>query len=204
MLPQQRLRLRPREVPQPQRGGLDVERAAPGDHRLLRCRPDAVVPHVAHPAEHDALGKRDRPQVVARAQLAEHRHQGVAHQRVDLVEEENQRAGIGLRPANEDLPQGGVGPGTRQDVGPYRVHEVVAQRQAGARRQLVEDRPHRPGRVLAPGLAGLDVRVHAPVVPDLAGVQQILERQQDGGLPGLPRRVEDEVALVPNEPEYVV
>jgi len=45
---------------------------------------DAVVSHVA---QDDALGKALRALDVSCPELAQHRQQGVAHQRVDLVDE---------------------------------------------------------------------------------------------------------------------
>ena len=53
----------------------------------------------------------------------------------------------------------------------------------------------------AGGLSGLDVDVGAAVVARAAAVHEVAEREQGRGLPGLARRVQDEVALVLDERE---
>ena len=91
VLGQQRLGLRAREVSEPQRLGADVEGAPASDDRILGGRPDAVVAHVAHPAQDDGLRKPGRAFRVTRPKLAQHGEQGVADQRVDLVDHEHER-----------------------------------------------------------------------------------------------------------------
>ena len=59
---------------------------------------NAVVAHVAHPAQDDALGKAGRALGVAGPQLPQHRDQGVADQGVDFVEQQHQRPVAGLAP----------------------------------------------------------------------------------------------------------
>ena len=51
VLRQQGPRLPGAEIAQPQRFGLDVEGAAPGDHRILGGRLDPVVAHIPHSAQ---------------------------------------------------------------------------------------------------------------------------------------------------------
>ena len=55
VLREQRSHVGLREVAEAQRLGPDVEYAAAGDRRVLGAGMDAVVAHVAHPAQHDAL-----------------------------------------------------------------------------------------------------------------------------------------------------
>ena len=78
------------EVAQAQEFRRDVKRAAAGDH-LAGAGLDAVVPDVADAAEHDAVREAPGPLLVAGAQLAQHGEQGVAHQRIDLVDQRHQR-----------------------------------------------------------------------------------------------------------------
>ena len=73
MLHQQGLDLGLREVAQPVRLGLDVERAAIGDNRVLGAGSDPVVAHIAYSAKDHALRKAVRPFRVAGADLSEHR-----------------------------------------------------------------------------------------------------------------------------------
>ena len=64
----------------------------------------AVVAHVADPAQDQALRKALRAIHVAGAQLAQHRNERVAHQRVDLVDEKNERTGGRWRPSEREIP----------------------------------------------------------------------------------------------------
>jgi hypothetical protein len=129
---------------------LDVEGAAAGDDGLLGARMDAVVAHVPHAAEHNALREAIRARVIPCSQLAQHRQQGIAHESIDLVDEQDQRSRIRLRQPADDFLQRTVGSRPLQDVGPDPVHEVVLERQPGTRGELAEDRAHRPLDVFAP------------------------------------------------------
>ena len=51
-------------------------------------------------------------------------------------------------------------------------------------------------RVFAHRLGRVDVQVHATVVARAAGLEQVPQREQDGGLARLARRVQHEVALL--------
>ena len=203
VLPEQRQDLLSCEVAQTQRARLDVEGTASGDDLLLRARVDAIVTHVAHAAEHHALGKAFGAAYVPRAQLAQHRQEGVAHQRVDLVDEQHQRPRIRLGPATQHLAQGASRSRSRQNARPYFLEEIVTQRRTRPGRQLIQDGAHRLLHVFAGGLPGLDVRVHAAIVALGAAVEQIPQRQKSGGLARLARRVEDEVPLVADEAEHI-
>ena len=55
VLGEQRAHFGLREVAEAQGSGLDVERAATGDHGTLRGGLDPIVADVSHPAEHDAV-----------------------------------------------------------------------------------------------------------------------------------------------------
>ena len=105
VLRQQRPHLLLREVAQSQRLGLDVEGAAAEHHAVLGGRVDAAVAHVTHPAQDDAVREGGRTLVVAAAQLPQHRQQGVAHQRVDLVDQQHQRLAVGSGPATQRQAQ---------------------------------------------------------------------------------------------------
>ena len=88
-----------REIAEAEGLGLDVEGAAT-QHDLPRRRADAVVAHVAYTTQDDALREAPGPVAVPAAQLPEHRDQGVAHERVDLVDE--QPKGFGSAAAHSD------------------------------------------------------------------------------------------------------
>ena len=65
----------------------------------LRSGVHPIVPHVAHPAQHDAVRETPRSHVVARPQLAEHREQRVAGQGIDFVDEEHHRLPVATGPS---------------------------------------------------------------------------------------------------------
>ena len=96
----------------------------------LRARMDAVVAHVAHPAQDDALREVLRPIVIAHPELPEHRDQRIADQRVDLVDQQYERSGVGLRPRRQEPVQPIQRPGRLQDDGPQLLERIVAQGQA--------------------------------------------------------------------------
>ena len=127
VLGEQRAHVGLREVAQAQRFGLDVERAAAHDDRVLGAGVDAVVADVTHAAQHDALRKAGGTPVVAGPQLAEHGDQRVADQSVDLVDQQHYRFRLRLAPARQRLRQGAGAEG-RQDVGKDVVQELVAHR----------------------------------------------------------------------------
>ena len=191
VLRQQRARLRRGEVAQAHRLGGDVERAAAG-HRLAGTGADAVVAQVPHPAQHDALREAGGTLLVAGAELAQHRQQGVAHQRVDLIHQQHQRRGIGQAPLDQQLLQRGVGARLLQDAGPDAARKVIAQ-QSGARGHAAEDGAHGARGIVARYLAHLDVDLHAAVVPGRAAVEQLAQRDQRRGLAALARRAQHEV-----------
>ena len=114
------------EVPDAQRFGPDVERAAAGDDRVLRARMDAVVAHVAHSAQHHALRETPGTPVIAGPQLPEYGDQRVPDQGIDLVDQQHQGSRVGVAPARQRLAEGTAAEG-RQDVGPGCIQEFVAQ-----------------------------------------------------------------------------
>ena len=91
-----------------------------------------------------------------------------------------------------------MGAGPREYVGPHAVQELVPQG-VRPRGESAQNGSHGVLHVLACCLRWLDVHVHASVLTDRATVQQILEREQDGGLASLPGRMQHEVPLVPHE-----
>ena len=193
-----------REVAQAQRFGLDVEGAAAQHHPVLGGRVDAVVAHVTHPAQDDAVRVARRAVDVAGAQLPQHRQQGVAHQRVDLVDQQHQRLAVGSGPATQRQVQCATWSGAVQSLAADTLQRVVAQRQARPERELGQYGAHGFRHVLAHRLARLDVGVHAAEVALRAVVQQIPQRQQRRGLAGLSRRMQHEVLLVPDQTEHRV
>ena len=203
VLVEQRRDFGAREVPETQRLRLDVERTPAGDDFPCGARVDAVVPHVTNAAQDNALRKARRAPVVSRPKLSQHRQQRIAHQGIDLVDEQHQGSRIGLRPTAQDLLERAIGSKAVEDVEPDPVHEVVPECEPGPGGQLAEDRAHRPLGVFAPGLSGLDVRVYAAVVTRDTAVQQVLQRQQHGSLACLTRRMQNEVALVADQREHV-
>ena len=202
VLPPEAPRHRPaRSPPDASDFRLDVERAAPGDHRVRRRGMDPVVAHVAHAAQHHALRKAVRTLVVPRPQLPQHRQQRVADQHVDLVDQQHERRRIGLRPARQRLQQHLVRAVLRQQLAIDTLQEPVARRQPRPRRQPAQHRAHRLSDVFAGRLRHLDVDVHAPAA---LGVQPFPQRQQGRRLPRLAGRVQHEVAFVADEPKQLV
>ena len=84
MLMVQSLYFFPAEVAQAKGFGLYIEGTSSGDD--IRVAPvDAVIPDVPHTAEHHRGGSVKRTLVIAPADLAQHRNQGISHQGVYLV-----------------------------------------------------------------------------------------------------------------------
>ena len=80
---------------------------------------------------------------------------------------------------------------------PDPIQKLVAQC-ARPRRQRAQDDLQRPFHIFAHGLGTLDIDVHATVA--ILSVEQVAQSQQGRGLARLPRRVQDEVAFVADEP----
>ena len=155
---------------------------------------DAVVAHVAHAAKHHALRKPPGAPDVAGPELAQHRDQGVADQRVDLVDQQHQGLRVGLAPAGQRGSEGTVAE-SRQDIGPDPVQKPVALEERAVA-HLAENDAHGAPHVFAHRLGRFDVHVHAAVVARAAGLEQVPQREQGGGLARLARRVQHEVALL--------
>ena len=202
VLRHQRPRLRFREVAHANRLRRNVERAAAGDD-LAGARPDAVVADVAHAAQHHALREALGALLVAGAELAQHREQGVADQRVDLVHQQHQRRRVRHAPAGEQPLQCVVRPRLGQNVRPDPVRVVVAQQQR-ALRQVTQNGADAPRRVVPRHLTDLDVHVHAAEIAGFAAVEKVAQGDQGGSLARLPRRVQREVALGPNQVQEFV
>ena len=189
----------PVEIAQPQRLRLDVERAAPGNEVLLGARPNAIVPHVADAAQNHALREPSGTVAVAGAELPQDRDQRVPDQRVDLVDDQDRRRGVMLRPTRENPAEYAVGPDRRIRGFGQRGGLGIAERATQLLGQSVENGAHGLTHVLARRLPRLDVDMDAAVMPGRSAVQQVAQRQKSGGLTRLPRRVQDEVAPPSNQ-----
>ena len=202
VLGQQMLDLGLREVAEPQGLRPDVEGAATGDDGVLTGGANAVVAHVAHAAQNHALGKVTRASRVAGPQLAQHGQQGVAYQRVDLVDQKHQRFRVRPAPAGQGFPERIVRAGVVQHGRPRVVQEPVIEGVARFRSQCAENGAHRRAHVLPRGLADLDVDVHAAEIA--ARVQLVPQRQQRRRLARLAGRVQHEVLPLPHEQQEIV
>ncbi|MCY4637308.1 MAG: hypothetical protein OXG04_22885 [Acidobacteria bacterium] len=149
------------------------------------------------------MGEARGPLVVTGAELPQHGQQGVAHQRVDLVDQQHERPRVGLRPAGEHVDQRAVRALGLQCGAAEAVRGLVTQRDARPAGQFAEHRPHRPRRVLARRLPDLEVRVDAAVVAGGAAVQEVAQRQQGRRLARLPRRMQHEVLLAADEVQHL-
>ena len=165
-----------REVAEPQGLGADVEGTPSGDDRVLGRRLDPIVAHVPDAAQDDALRETPRAFRIAGAELAQHRDQRVADQRVDLVEHEDQRSGARLAPTRQQFAQGVVRAGGVENVGPDLGDESVVERLARASCQGAQDGAYRGADVLSRRLPSLDVDICAPVL--VVGVQRVAQREQ--------------------------
>ena len=139
------------------------------------------------------MGKAAGPHSVAGAQLPQHCKERIAHQRVDLVDQQDKRPFALARPASQRDPERAVSAPLGEHRRPRPRKEVVSQRVAGLFGQLVENGADRRFHVFSGSHRALDVDVDATMAA--LGVQQVAEGEERGGLPGLPGRVEDEVVL---------
>ena len=161
---------------------------------------DAIVAHVPHATQHHTLRKAPGAPDVSRAQLPQHREQGVTHQGVDLIQQKHQRPRVGFGPAPQRFAEGAIGTELGEQIR-YTARKSTARR---PRDQFAQDRPHGPAGVFAARLPGLQVRVHATVLARRAAVQQIPQREQRGCLARLPGRMEYGVTLVADERQHLL
>ena len=158
---------------------------------------DAVVAQVAHAAEDDGLGKLAGPLRIPGAQLAQQRDQGVADQRVHLIQQQHQRPRIGRAPV---LEQGGQHPIRTPPVpgliGPRR-QAVIAQVPMRGGLDRTTDSAHTAGHILARGLGRFKIGIHRTIAP--LAIEVLHQGQQTGGFTGLARGVQEKVFL-PVEP----
>ena len=183
-----------REVGQPQCPGRDVEGNV--------ARVDALA-HVAHAAEDNTVGEALRAVHVARSQLPQHGDQRVAHERVDLVDEEDEGARVGGGPAREEGPERTVRVGGGVQRARDRRDRFVAQGDLRLVLDGVQNVLDRFTHLLPRGLRGLHVDVHAAVVADGSAVQQVAQGEQRRGLAGLAGRVQHEVARLAHQGEHL-
>ena len=121
VLAQQRLHFRPVEIAEPQRRSTDVEPSA------ARTHVTAIVRHLTHPTEHDAVREPVRPFVVAGTQVAEYRQQHVARQGIDLVNQQHQWTRVDFRPAPQSIPECRAWAAGRQHVAHNARQRVVSE-----------------------------------------------------------------------------
>ena len=69
----------------------------------------------------------NRAPVSAPSLMMHHTEQRVAHQGVDLIDQQHQRFPIGLGPTARHLAQSAVRAEFRKDFGPDFAHQIVAQ-----------------------------------------------------------------------------
>ncbi len=148
VLADQSLHFRFPEVPQPQRIGADVERAAARDHLSRRTRANAIVPQVAHAAQNDAVREPVWTQVVAGAQLAQYRQQRVTHQGVDLVDQQHQWTRVGPRPARQRFPKRRRWPPACKHFAHYALQRVVSEYARPTHRESPPSLPECPRATL--------------------------------------------------------
>ena len=165
---------------------------------------DPVIPNVAHSAQDDAQRKALRALGIEGAKLPQRRNQRVPHQRVDLVDQQHHRTGVGGGPAHEELRERAVGLRNRdqglRDLGRRRASGDAVRFE----RDHLEYGTHGGAHILAGRLSGLHVCVQAPVLAPGAAVQQVAQRQQRRRLAGLPGRVEHDVSPAADELQHFV
>ena len=149
------------------------------------------------------MGEALRAHVVAGTQLSKHGEQGVADQRVDLVDEEHNRHRCRFGPPAECLPQRRIWSVFGEHIGPN-ASKVRIAHGTRPRSEAAEDGTHGRMPVFPCGLRALHVHVNAPECAFGATVKQVAQGQQGRGLTRLPGRVKHEVALVPHQPQHFV
>lgn len=166
---------------------LDVERArAPEATRIAPAR-HLALPDVPEAAQDDRPGGALRPLRVGVAELTEDSDEALAADRVDLVEQENHRSGAGRSPLGEEIAKERLGAQPQDRRGSERLGELNPR--------LVDEAAPEGllgGNVIVPGgLRGLAAHVERGETP--RGGEVLSEGPEEGGLPGLPGRMEDEV-----------
>ena len=126
----------------------------------------------------------------------------LSEQDLHFIDQQHQRFGIGFSPNGERLQQRTDAARGLQRRRPYVSQRPVAQRPFGLHRQPVQNRPHCRVHVFARGLPDLHVHVYAAVFA--AGVQLVPQRQQCRGLTRLARRVQHEIAPLPDQAQHPV
>ena len=110
---------------------------------------------------------------------------------------------IGLRPATQSVAQCAGGSRPRQSSGPYPLQELVAEGRTCSVTQAHPEWRASP----VPYLRALPDRPRHWRTRDESrpryAVQQVAKGQQDGGLAGLARCVEDEIPLIPNQGKHI-
>jgi len=176
-----------REVTEAQRLELDVERARRSQAARVAAARGFVIADVAEAAEDNGRGKARRPVGEARPELPQHSEQARPPERVDLVEEERDRARAGASPRDQL--------GGEEPLIAFERHSGGAQlggeRELGAAVQLAKDGPLGSSIDIAGRLPHL-TREHQGCEASRGG-ELGRERPKGGGLARLPRGMQDEV-----------
>ena len=162
---------------------------------------NTIVLQVAHATQDHRLGKLTGTLGIAGAQLAQQRDERVAHQRVDLVQQQDQRLLQLLAPVGQKEFEHGPWGRSGQDL-LHQGHRAAVAYQSRAERAILVIRVAIPWSTFsAPGLRRFDVGVDGVV---LSGLVQIGGKgQQTGGLACLARGVEQEVLLLRDKRHHV-
>ncbi len=136
---------------------------------------------------------------IARAQLAQHRDEQVAHQGINLVNEQDRGLAGPAAPTVEEFAQRGRA--QVDQVTHDGIRAVVAQGQPRLAAHLLQQRGHAFIDPLAIALRHFEVDVQAAVAA--LRVQVVAQRQQRGSLAGLPGRMQHEVLLLTDQAQDV-
>ena len=143
----------------------------PAGDDLPGARPDAVIADVRAPrhnthALREALGAL----LVAGAELAQHREQGVADQRVDLVHQQHQRRRVGQAPVHQHVAQGGRWGRMRPGFSFHDLRRKSSPSSNRPRGHHAQDGADAGRRVVARYLGDFHVDVYAAEVAGFAAV----------------------------------
>jgi hypothetical protein len=184
------------EVAQGERLHLDVEGTG-GAQVVSSVGGHLVVAHVPQAAQDHRGGKALGPPGEAGAKLAQHAQQALAAQGIDFVEEEHQGARAGASPGREVSLQQGFIPFELQ----CRWLQLRREVRLGAELQLAQDGPLSGAIVVPRHFALLAREVEGCVA---AGRGELLGKgAEHRRLSRLPGSVEDEVAILLNEPLHL-
>jgi len=136
---------------------------------------DAIVPHITHPAEYNALRKMVWTPGIPGTELTQDRNQRIAYQRINLVDEHHQRRGMVCRPAVQHLPEDAIWPVLAQGLIPYVIDKAIVEDHTGACGQFSTNGLHGCSHIFTRCLPYLHVHIHTAVRP--LRIQIIHQRQ---------------------------